>query len=715
MSVNTLRKDFGPSFITGGTPSSPGQLAQPARTVTTSYTGPIHSLRLVDVVDPVTHQTNKVLIDVTTTGSITTTTVIPAVPYIAPVAAVPLTVVVNKNEGWNAGARSAQTMAGDGAAQFSVAHSTVGAVVGLNTQTPPAYDYHEVEHGFYFVNGLFSVIERGVERMARQGFASTDVFMVARTGSQVRYFRGTTLVYTSLVASVGTAFLDATLYTAGDEIDAASIADAIPAAAGNHGSSRASFLPLGTKAGRKFVQSVGRFLPLTASSNGKHPQGVSVRFAPLASMAGRHTAQAIGTMLPLTAKASAGQLVPRNNAAGNAMAYMLTAAQGKTGTKGEVTGRMKPFITMASNKPYGASSAALLPLTGASYKLQAINGYATLTGPGAFGLDASGEALPANSFIASASFVLTAFGGATSMLTAPHGTLTMAATIGTAGDGYLSAPGPVLVATGIAGAVGGAAMALPMGVLAAGAGATLSAPLIASLKGCIQASGTVGGVARAVLMLPLFELAVEGTVSGLSAGNLIAPMLVATPSGRAMLFGPAATLVAVGVAAVGVSPDSEGYSMNLLVDESHPNPVFAVGHYSQYPFRQVIRHAGQYYGVAADGLYLLGGDLDAGKPIPWRMKTALDDFKTKQLKRVVSAYIGGRLNEETTVGVQVGEKEENTYAYTTVHGPDAQNYRIKTGRGMRARYYGFEVGDADGMQCEVNALDLQIEVLERSI
>lgn len=714
MSTNNLIKDFGPTVYSPGSPGTPGQAAQPARTVYQTTTGPIYGIALIDYYNADTNTVEKKLIDTVRYGTITTAINYPALPYIPPSPGTAPSTVVGKNEGWNAGARSIGVLAGDGAAKFSVLKSTIGAVVGLNTQSPPAYDYREVQHGLYFVNGLFSVIERGTERTARQPFADADVFALVRTASVVRYYRNNVLLYTSNAASLGTAFLDAALYSGGDTVTAASLAATVPAELGGHGSASVAFLPLGSKAGKSLAQGRGEFLPLRTQATAARPQGAVVAMAPLQALAGRRIAQGSAAFQPLKVTASGGLLVPRNNSADNALPYLMTAAQGMTGTVGKSSTVLAPMTTMASNRPYGTSSTRMQPLTGAAAKLRPVQGYADLAAPGGYQLDAAGAEQPANKFTGQIRGILTANGGGYAALRGVKPTLTVAATIGTTGNGAMALPMPSLTASGTAGSVGKAVLSAPMPTLAAGSGAVLSVQLY-GFQGSVTASGMTGAVGKLVAELPLFTLVASGTTNGLSEAHLSAPMLVPVPSGRAMMLAPHARLVAVGRAIVAIA--TEAYAMNLQVDEGRdaPNPTFAVSHYSQYPFSQVIKHNGRYYGVGLDGLYLLEGDTDAGAPIPWSMKTGLSDFKTKQFKRVASAYIGGRLDTQAVVGVTVGEAGENTYQYKAVRGRNAQSYRVTLGRGVRSRYYGFSVSDPTGHRSEVHTLDLEIDVLERAI
>lgn len=138
------------------------------------------------------------------------------------------------NPSWSAGARSADTLNGDGWYSFSVPSGAVGVSVGLgadDTSTDPS----EPTHGFLFETGVFRVVERGVARTLPAAFASTDTFALVRYGARVLYCRSTNgqpvrhvgvpfalpgmVVYESLnQLPPGAVLLDAALLMGGDRV-----------------------------------------------------------------------------------------------------------------------------------------------------------------------------------------------------------------------------------------------------------------------------------------------------------------------------------------------------------------------------------------------------------------------------------------------------------------------------------------------------------------
>ncbi|WP_155837287.1 hypothetical protein [Herminiimonas sp. CN] len=345
-------------------------------------------------------------------------------------------------------------------------------------------------------------------------------------------------------------------------------------------------------------------------------------------------------------------------------------------------------------------------------------GYAFLTNPRAGKLTASGTRREPNAFRGSIRGKLTANCGGVAKLGAESGNL-MATGIGVIiGRAYLAAQPGKLTASGTAGGIASARMVQPgKSKVVAYSGAVLSVRI--GGQGKITAGGTQGSVGRAIMRLPLCRFAASGHAENFGVARLVGPRLRPAGSGAARLVNPGYRLVAYGSAVVAL--EYEAYAVNLLtgLDRNPQNQfdpdVREVTHYTNYPFTQIVRFHDHYYGVAADGLYLLEGDTDAGAPIAWSLRTALTDAGSKQLKRVRSVYIGARLISQVEVTLVVGEEQNLTYSYTTPRSSTAQNYRQVFGKGVRTRYFALELADPAGGFIEIDSLDLENEILERAI
>lgn len=124
--------------------------------------------------------------------------------------------------GWTGGARSLDIITGDGYVQFTIAAVLGGIVAGLNDNDETTL-FTELEHALYFTAGTVRVIEGGVIKSSVGSYAVNDVFKIDRTSGTVTYYKNGSLIYTSLVSSSGTVFLDTSLYSAHDALTTPSL------------------------------------------------------------------------------------------------------------------------------------------------------------------------------------------------------------------------------------------------------------------------------------------------------------------------------------------------------------------------------------------------------------------------------------------------------------------------------------------------------------
>ena len=305
--------------------------------------------------------------------------------------------------------------------------------------------------------------------------------------------------------------------------------------------------------------------------------------------------------------------------------------------------------------------------------------------------------------------VLQAFGATNASLTPVVPTLSITGTFTVTGQIALSPPTPTLSATGKGGAVASFGATAPMANLVGYGGAVCSVTIGAAT---LQATGRGGSVGDATLTAPLFQLTASATRQNSGSALITAPAGRLVQGAVAYLIAPGATLTAIGSATVAFT--YEAYAVNLN-HKSAPGAgaVDQVTRFTNYPFDKIVRYRNSYYGVAADGLYLLEGTTDDGAPIEWSVQTAIDDFGSPQKKTLVSTYLAGRFGNAATVDLHVGEKGAETYSYASPRGPDIQNYRQKFGRGVKARY--FALGLSGTEEFQLDALDFETLVLSRRI
>lgn len=765
---NVLTKDLEISVISPAIQGDPGTPPAPAYCVTiTSSSAPILTKYVIDE--------NGDLQAIGYSGpSVPSTSTIcyPATDGTPPTPGVPPNVFTQFNLGWNAGARSIDSLAADGAATFSVANAVVGVVVGLHAGVA-GFTFSEAAHALYFHAGTVSVLESGVVKSASVPYTVADVFRIERVASVVRYFKGTALIHTSAVPSYGAQYLESSMYSGGDSVLNAALSVITTSGLGSGGASLRSLAARGGD-----VASSGgavTLAPAAVSGTGLSEQGGGAVLQAFATV-GSSGAYAGGgaELAPVRAAGESG--TAPTFALGSARlgrvgssGYGLTA--GNTTTPGSVT--LGPFKTLGSDYVYAGGGAVLAPMRGSGaegVKLSpslavarvgrlSVAGYGLTSGST---IDPGGATLPAldalganyaysggNATLAPlAAGTLTIAGYAHTSILAPAGRVLASVrdTLG-ANAAYVTAPMPTLCA-----AMGmHARAAAPIGQLAASAtGTSLLSAALQAPAGSVAATGTFASTVRAAIRAPMARAVGYGGMvcsvtltgkasvqahvtsgSSLSA-HIVGPMArlplfsvetgnylraeITAPAGemggqlQAWISAPMATLSAVGTAVVVAS--YEAYSINLTHPASDQSPTDEVTRYTNFPFTHVVRYQGSYFGVAADGLYLLEGTTDNGAAIPYAVRTCADDFKAPELKNVASAYLAGRLGP-LTVSLHAGEDGAESYEFDTLRGPLARNHREKFGRGVKNRY--FALGLTGNGALELDSIELEINKMKRRI
>jgi hypothetical protein len=121
--------------------------------------------------------------------------------------------------GWNAGAASTQTIAGDGYATFTTAEANTDKMVGLS-HADPAQNQFAIDFGFYLTSdGSVDVYEDGVFAGYFGPYAAGDVLKIQVAGAQVTYLKNGTVLYTSGKAPSHPLLFATSLYSPGATVD----------------------------------------------------------------------------------------------------------------------------------------------------------------------------------------------------------------------------------------------------------------------------------------------------------------------------------------------------------------------------------------------------------------------------------------------------------------------------------------------------------------
>ncbi len=146
--------------------------------------------------------------------------------------------------------------------------------------------------------------------------------------------------------------------------------------------------------------------------------------------------------------------------------------------------------------------------------------------------------------------------------------------------------------------------------------------------------------------------------------------------------------------------------------------LIAATEYESYPFNSFAFSNRRYLAASADGIYELVGSNDDGTEIEAYVRTGLLDLGTTALKQVIRAYLGytsdGRLLLKTFT-TDGGQKIERWYELTDRTADATREARVKFGKGVKARYWQFEVRNIDGSDFSIDQLQVLPLMLSRRV
>jgi hypothetical protein len=150
-----------------------------------------------------------------------------------------------------------------------------------------------------------------------------------------------------------------------------------------------------------------------------------------------------------------------------------------------------------------------------------------------------------------------------------------------------------------------------------------------------------------------------------------------------------------------------GYVLSTHV----PHPIST---YSNFPFNSLAEFNGQYYAAAEDGIYqLFSSDTDQGRPIQATIRTLLFDFIKTNLKAFQTAYLGWTSSGDLYLKLRTTDQ---TGALTeTIYKVESNASRVKIGKGLRSRYWQFELVNIDGADFDIDVIEFHPVLLTRRV
>ncbi len=624
----------------------------------------------------------------------------------------PAGVVENFHLGWNAGARSIDVLQASGFFEFSL--SGVGAAAGFS-QDPSGDLWTDIEHGFYATRRTLKIVEQGVEKFAAGSFEPTDVLRIERIGSRVQYRKNGALLYTSTQPSTRPVYLDASLYSGGDRVSSPKL-ETLNASNGRIVAAMRP--PQGMLSDRPYAVFRAEMSAPTGELSALRTRFHGAMRPATALWADRPYARFRAEMRAPSGRLATGLPPP---------AYALFSAQmyPPVGTMNMLSGGllsintiMVPLDTLWADRPYAAFHAEMAPAIGQwvdsgftqrpvarlprAGLFLATGVHVELTGPRAqMQMEAHDVSSRVELVMPAASLQLQT--GAHAALSSPAARMTLEADVAAIARFELASPAASMHLEAVVDTLAQITMQAPAirAEIVTGGLISMQGPVPT-----VHAEATTEVLAEISMVAPAARLILEAQGEATAEFVLCAPAMHANGWVQAVLFMPLARARLEATVVVPVS--YEAYAINLRTQvETGGNEVTR---YTAFPFTRIVRWRGRYVAMAADGLYFLGGDTDAGQPIAWHLHTGTTDFGSAQRKAWISCYVGGRMPPCSRFTVAVGEKCQERYPYDTPRGATAQNYRQKFGRGMDARYYALELSGRGALTID----DLEAEVVNKT-
>lgn len=278
-----------------------------------------------------------------------------AVPAVLGEPSLPSQFIHDNQVGWTGRAHSVRQLMRDGTFTFTVPADTVGAVVGLS-RAPQESGFADILWGFNVARGVVRIFEKGVE-VAYVGPNPGAELSLRRRLGKIEYRVGGTLVRTT-DNSPDPMFLAASLYTAGDSVDGAALAD------GAYGEGTAA-LPGMTSLAAEGAYAAGEGVFPAMSSTAyaaawARAEGVLPGLAGLAS----ESAYAAGAgVMPRMTGAGEGLGAPAFALGSGFFRLMAGSGNGLVGTVGSGGGSFAGIVGLASEGAYAAGAGAFPRMT----------------------------------------------------------------------------------------------------------------------------------------------------------------------------------------------------------------------------------------------------------------------------------------------------------------------------------------------------------------
>lgn len=174
--------------------------------------------------------------------------------------------------------------------------------------------------------------------------------------------------------------------------------------------------------------------------------------------------------------------------------------------------------------------------------------------------------------------------------------------------------------------------------------------------------------------------------------------------------------------AAGAGAGAALFDGNYFIAVSSGNPAIVMNAqnetlttYSSFDYESFARVHGRMVAASSAGLFELVGDTDAGQPIAAQVAFGTTDFGSTFMKGLDRLYIGYRASTGLVVRILTEGTHWNLYEMPATSANDLASQRVKTGRGLAARYWQFALANVGGADFEIDTVDVKSTQLARRV
>jgi hypothetical protein len=194
-------------------------------------------------------------------------------------------------------------------------------------------------------------------------------------------------------------------------------------------------------------------------------------------------------------------------------------------------------------------------------------------------------------------------------------------------------------------------------------------------------------------------------------GSAPAPTILIGFDGGMILAAPAPQIFTVLFHPADVSTPENPYAL--------PFPAWAINYetnapsrYDSLPANSMCLFNGKTYMACAAGIYEIGADDDAGRPIQASATLAQTNFGSTKNKRIPYVYVGMRSAGAMQLKAIANNQSDRYYALNAIGGA-VRGSRADIGKGLEGQYWQFRVDNVNGADFELDSIEFKPTLLSR--